>query len=418
MTTTGNTHPASKKEYKPRLIFWEVTKGCNLRCIHCRATATELMSPADLPTGKALNIISQIAEFANPILVLSGGEPLYRQDIFQLAEYANSRGIRTALATNGTLVTKDVAEKIKNAGIKRVSISLDGADATTHDSFRGIPGAFEAAVYGMRNLQQFGVSVQINTTIAKHNAHQLPEVLNLARRLGADALHTFLLVPVGCGVDIAAEQMVAPDEYERMLNWFYDQSLEGGIELKATCAPHYFRVVRQRKAADRMAGRETATPAIAHPHEIGPTDMTMPGSTGISLKPSGGPPVGHTGNFGSHPGDMNAMTKGCLAGTGVCFISHEGEVFPCGYLPAIAGDLRKQSFAEIWNESAVFHALRDDDNLKGKCGCCEFRHVCMGCRARAYAATGDFLAEEPFCVYEPGTSNEMVREIAAAKAAR
>ena len=131
------------------------------------------MSPADLPTDKALNIISQIAEFANPILVLSGGEPLYRQDIFQLAEYATSRGIRTALATNGTLVTKDVAEKIKNAGIKRVSISLDGSDATTHDTFRGIPGAFDAAVYGMRNLQQVGVSVQINTTIARHNAHQV-----------------------------------------------------------------------------------------------------------------------------------------------------------------------------------------------------------------------------------------------------
>ncbi len=413
MTTgTGVALAANKKEYTPRLIFWEVTKGCNLRCIHCRATATELMSPADLPTGKALNIISQIAQFANPILVLSGGEPLYRQDIFQLAEYATSLGIRTALATNGTLVTKDVAEKIKNAGIKRVSISLDGSDAITHDTFRGIPGAFDAAVYGMKNLQEAGVSVQINTTIARHNAHQLPDVLALARRLGADALHTFLLVPVGCGVDIATEQMVAPEEYERMLNWFYDQSLAGGIELKATCAPHYFRVMRQRKAADRIAGREPAAPAIAPVHAIGPTDMTMPGSTGISLKPNGGPPAGHTGNFGSHPGDMNAMTKGCLAGTGVCFISHEGEVFPCGYLPAIAGDLRKQSFAEIWNESEVFSQLRDDDNLKGKCGCCEFRHVCMGCRARAYAATGDFLAEEPFCVYEPGTSNKLIRESA------
>jgi radical SAM protein with 4Fe4S-binding SPASM domain len=417
MTAGNGTHPATKKEYKPRLIFWEVTKGCNLRCIHCRATATELMSPADLPTGKALDIISQIAEFSNPILVLSGGEPLYRHDIFQLAEYATSLGIRTALATNGTLVTKDIAEKIKNAGIRRVSISLDGADAATHDAFRGIPGAFDAAVYGMRNLQHVGVSVQINTTIARHNAHQLPDVLTLARHLGADALHTFLLVPVGCGIDIAAEQMVAPEEYERMLNWFYDQSLEGGIELKATCAPHYFRVMRQRKAADRLAGREHVAAAIAHPHEIGPTDMTMPGSTGISLKPSGGPPAGHTGHPGGHPGDMNAMTKGCLAGTGVCFISHEGEVFPCGYLPAIAGDLRKQSFAEIWNDSAVFAQLRDDDNLKGKCGCCEFRHVCMGCRARAYAATGDFLAEEPFCVYEPGTSNQMIRE-SAIKAAR
>ncbi|MGA3054491.1 MAG: radical SAM protein [Candidatus Korobacteraceae bacterium] len=410
--SNGDTHPAAIKQYTPRLIFWEVTKGCNLRCIHCRATATELMSPADLPTDKALDIISQIADFGNPILVLSGGEPLYRHDIFQLAEYATSRGLRVALATNGTLVTKGVAQKIKQSGIKRVSISLDGSDAHTHDSFRGIPGAFDAAVYGMRNLQALGVSVQINTTIARHNAHQLPAVLDLARSLGADALHTFLLVPVGCGVDIAAEQMVAPEEYERMLNWFYDQSLQGGIELKATCAPHYFRVARQRKAADRLAGREQVVAPAPSAHEIGPTDMTMPGSTGINLKPAGGPPVGHTGHPGGHPGDMNAMTKGCLAGTGVCFISHEGEVFPCGYLPAIAGDLRKQSFAEIWNDSDVFAQLRDDDNLKGKCGCCEFRHVCMGCRARAYAATGDFLAEEPFCVYEPGTSNQMIRAAA------
>jgi radical SAM protein with 4Fe4S-binding SPASM domain len=415
----GNLEHGAGKEFKPRLIFWEVTKGCNLRCIHCRATATELMSPADLPTSKALDIIKQIADFGNPILVLSGGEPLYRHDIFQLAEYGNSLGLRMALATNGTLVTQDIADKIKRSGIKRVSISLDGSDAATHDSFRGIPGAFDAAVYGMRNLQDVGVSVQINTTIARHNAHQLPAVLDLARQLGADALHTFLLVPVGCGVDIAEEQMVAPDEYERMLNWFYDQSLTGDIELKATCAPHYFRVARQRRAADRRAGKFVPEKPVAHhpptAEPIGPTDMTMPGSTGISLKPSGGPPVGHNGHPGGHPGDMNAMTKGCLAGTGVCFISHEGEVFPCGYLPALAGDLRKQSFADVWTNSIVFNELRDDDNLKGKCGCCEFRHVCMGCRARAFAATGDFLAEEPFCVYEPGTSNQMIREIAPAK---
>jgi radical SAM protein with 4Fe4S-binding SPASM domain len=413
----GNTHPATTKEFTPRLIFWEVTKGCNLRCIHCRATATELMSPQDLPTAKALKIIDEIADFGNPILVLSGGEPLYRADIFDLAEYATKRGLRVALATNGTLVTKDVAQKIKASGVKRVSISLDGSDAATHDSFRGIPGAFDAAVYGMRNLQELGVSVQINTTIARHNAHQLPSVLELARNLGADALHTFLLVPVGCGVDIAQDQMVPPEEYERMLNWFYDQSLTGDIELKATCAPHYFRVSRQRRAADRLAGKPepAAKPAPSH-GDIGPTDMTMPGSTGISLKPAGGPPVGHTGHPGGHPGDMNATTKGCLAGTGVCFLSHEGEVFPCGYLPALAGDLRKQSFADVWNHSHVFHELRDDDNLKGKCGCCEFRHVCMGCRARAYAATGDYLAEEPFCVYEPGTSAQMIREIAAVKA--
>ena len=408
--TNGNgKHSQPAGENKARLVFWEVTKGCNLRCIHCRATATELSSPTDLPTRTALNIIDQIAAAANPILVLSGGEPLYRSDIFQLARYGTDKGLRVALATNGTLVTKDVARMIVDSGVRRVSISLDGADPVTHDSFRGIPGAFEAAVRGLQNLKALGMSVQINMTIARHNAHQLPDVLRLARNLGADALHTFLLVPVGCGVDIAAEQMVPPEEYERMLNWFYDQSLVGGIELKATCAPHYFRVARQRRAADRRAAEQLAsiapvqTPKVPDRSSIGPTDMTMPGSTGIALKPQGiGQPLGHPGG---HPSDLNAMTKGCLAGTGVCFISHEGEVYPCGYLPVIAGDLRKQTFADIWENSKVFHELRDSSGLKGKCGCCEFRNVCMGCRARAYAATGDFMDEEPFCVYQPRTQS-------------
>ena len=267
--------------------------------------------------------------------------------------------------------------------------------------------------YGFRNLKEVGMSVQINMTIARHNAEQLPRVLELAKTIGADALHTFLLVPVGCGVDIAADQMVPPEEYERMLNWFYDRSLEGGIELKATCAPHYFRVVRQRRVADRHAAEAAAgrkfrpTPSPTHPDAIGPTDMLMPGGTGISLRPQSAPfpldstPVILVGHASGHPNDMNAMTKGCLAGTGVCFISHEGEVYPCGYLPAIAGDLRKQQFADIWANATVFNELRDTGNLKGKCGCCEFRNVCMGCRARAFAATGDYLDEEPFCVYEP-----------------
>ena len=292
------THP--EQEFKPRLIFWEVTKGCNLRCIHCRATATELSSPTDLPTERALDIIKQIADFGNPILVLSGGEPLYRTDIFDLARFATERGIRVALATNGTLVTKPVAKKIVEAGVKRVSISLDGADALTHDTFRGIPGAFEAAIYGMRNLQELGMSVQINTTIARHNAHQLPDVLEMARSLGADALHTFLLVPVGCGVDIANEQMVPPEEYERMLNWFYDRSKDGDIELKATCAPHYFRVVRQRRAEERKQAAAAAGGdyrAVEHGPAIGPTDMAMPGSDAIIFKPKGN----HTGHPTGHP---------------------------------------------------------------------------------------------------------------------
>lgn len=395
------TAAAKQTASKPRLVFWEVTKGCNLHCIHCRATATELSSPLDLPTSKAKDIIEQIAGYASPILVLSGGEPLYRQDIFELASFATNKGLRVALATNGTLVSPEVAQKIVDAGIKRVSISLDGADAHTHDTFRNIPGAFEAAVQGLRNLKQLGMQVQINMTVARHNAEQLPSVLELAKNLGADALHTFLLVPVGCGVDIAAEQMVPPDDYEKMLNWFYDRSLEGGIELKATCAPHYFRVVRQRRAAER---REAAKPAPES--VIGPTEMAMPGATGIIINKNrelAGVPTGHPGT--GHPEGMNAMTKGCLAGTGVCFISNLGEVYPCGYLPVLAGDLRQQTFEEIWENSTVFEQLRDTGNLQGKCGCCEFRNVCMGCRARAFAATGNMMDEEPFCVYEPKMSS-------------
>jgi len=390
-------------DLKPRLVFWEVTKGCNLRCIHCRATATELSSPTDLPTVKALNLIEEISQFCSPILVLSGGEPLYRSDIFELASYATHCGLRVALATNGTQVSNDVARKIVESGVRRVSISLDGADATTHDAFRGIPGAFDAALRGFTNLRELGMSVQINMTIARHNARQLPAVLRLAIELDADALHTFLLVPVGCGVDIAAEQMVPADEYERILNWFYDRSKEGKIELKATCAPHYFRIVRQRRAAERRSS--SSAPSCPPPGAaIGPSEMTHPGSMGIGLHPPR--TAGHNGH--PHPDDMNAVTKGCLAGTGVCFISHQGEVYPCGYLPVLAGDLRQQSFEEIWRGAAVFQQLRDTANLKGKCGRCEFRNVCLGCRARAYAATGNYLDEEPFCINQPQMQNPKV----------
>ena len=423
METAGHT---SAEKFVPRLVFWETTKGCNLRCVHCRATATELSSPTDLSTAQSLKVINQIAAMAKPILVLSGGEPLFRADIFHLARYATEKGLLVALATNGTLVTKEVARMICDSGVKRVAISLDGADSSTHDSFRGISGAFDAAVQGLRNLQELGMSTQINMTIARHNARQLPQVLALARNLGADALHTFLLVPVGCGVNIAADQMVPPAEYEEMLNWFYDQSKVGGIELKATCAPHYYRVLRQRRAEEQPSALAAAAAAEAqhaaangdhaahghpshggHPSHIGPTDMTMPGSTGIALTPN------LADHKPAHTAAMSATTKGCLAGSAVCFISHQGEVYPCGYLPVLAGDLRKTPFAEIWRDAPVFNTLRDTSNLEGKCGYCEFKNVCMGCRARAFAATGNYLSEEPFCVYEPHTTDRVKKNRAA-----
>jgi len=321
------------------------------------------MSSADLSYSQCCEVIDQIAEYAPLILVLSGGEPLWRRDVFDIARRAVSRNMRVALATNGTLVDEAMALRIKEAGIVRVAVSLDGADRNTHDAFRGQSGAFEAAIAGIKHVQALGVSTQINTSVARHNVDQLPDILKLAQSLGVAAFHIFLLVPVGCGLTIAQEQTIQGEEYERVLNWFYDRSLDSGLELKATCAPHYYRIMRQRRAEARRAGQ--SVPELA-----------------------------------AH--GLHATTRGCLAGSGVCFISHQGEVYPCGYLPVTAGDLKKDRFHDVWEKAAVFADLREPRLLEGKCGLCEFKYVCLGCRARAYGMTGNYLAEEPFCIYQPG----------------
>jgi len=378
-------NPAATVQARPRLVFWELTTGCNLSCIHCRASATELMSPDDLSTSECLRIVDELAQYAPLILVLSGGEPLWRRDVFEIAAHANQRGMRVALATNGTLMDEAMAERTRDAGIVRVAISLDGADRATHDSFRGHDGAFEAAIRGIRCLQDVGISTQINSTVSRHNAHQLPELIELAKRLKVDAFHLFLLVPVGCGLTIAEDQSVTAADAERILNWYYDRSLDSGMELKATCAPQYYRIARQRRAESRRAG-EAVPDLMPRPLHAAAAD---PGE-GYA----GGHPHGH-------PTGLNQMTRGCLAGSGVCFISHKGVVQPCGYLPLAAGDLRHQGFREIWEDSKLFAELRDPGQLEGKCGCCEFKLVCLGCRARAYGMTGNWKGEEPFCVYEP-----------------
>ncbi|MCP4960647.1 MAG: radical SAM protein, partial [Actinomycetia bacterium] len=250
----------------PRLVFWESTAGCNLACIHCRRiTIADELVPQDMATAEVFDLADQVAAMGasrgiRPIFVLSGGEPLFRPDIFDISRHATDAGLIVALATNGTLITPTVAEKIRDSGIKRVSISFDGADAETHDIFRG-PGAFDLAIEGMNHLRQVGVPFQINTTVAKHNVDQMPETLALSRDLGAIALHLFLLVPVGCGVEIAEDQQITPAEYEEVLNWMYDAEMSEaaradgtGLELKATCAPHYFRIVAQRQAQDKREG--------------------------------------------------------------------------------------------------------------------------------------------------------------------
>ena len=354
-----------------RLVFWETTAGCNLECVHCRRidVSKQLMKD-DLSTEESLQFVDRLAEFAKPILVLSGGEPLFRPDIFTIAKHAGERGLTVALATNGTLITEAVAGKIVDAGIRRVAISIDGADEMTHDAFRRQPGSLAAALNGFRHLKKLGMSLQINCTVTKHNVNQVDLLYDKVVALGADALHLFMLVPVGCGVQIAEANMLPAEEYERVLNWMYDKSKLKQLHLKATCAPHYFRIMRQRAASEHIR--------IEASHSHG--------------KPEG---PGHHHN-------MSAMTKGCLAGSAICFVSHTGEVFPCGYLPVSAGNVKKQALREIWESAEVFQRLRNPDELEGKCGCCEFKKVCMGCRARAfYEANGDYMAEEPYCIYEP-----------------
>ena len=365
----------------PRLIFWETTAGCNLRCIHCRrVTVADKLTPQDLTTEESFRMIDDIASMGRPIFVLSGGEPLFRPDILDIARYATDAGLIVALATNGTLIDDAMAHKIKDSGVQRVSISFDGEDAPTHDAFRGLPGSFDAAVRGVRALRKVGMPVQINTTVAKHNEKQLEGVLALAKDLDAVALHLFLLVPVGCGVQIADDQMISAQEYERVLNWLYDtEKAEPELQLKATCAPHYFRVMNQRRAEERRNGINVELPASHHRQVHG------------------------------HPhGQLHAATKGCLAGTGVSFISHRGEVFPCGYLPVEAGHVREQNFSDVWQDSPLFAEMRDPSLLGGKCGACNFNHLCGGCRARSYGTTGDYLAEEPFCAYDPATNTVML----------
>ena len=355
-----------------RIVFWETTSACNLHCVHCRADAQPKPLPDEMDTREGMELLDEIAGFAKPIVILSGGEPLVRDDIFGLARHSVGLGLRTCLASNGTLITGDVARQIADAGIARVSISLDGAEAATHDEFRGISGAHASALAGIDCLKACGVPFQINTTVARHNLTELDALFGLARELDAAALHLFLLVPVGCGLEIADAQMISPDEYERVLNWAYDQSQAGPMQLKVTCAPHYFRVVRQRGGSLRP-----------HVHAHGKGHA------------AGGPPTGK-GAAG-----MAAMTKGCLAGQAVCFVSSRGEVYPCGYLPVSAGNVRTTPLRTIWSDAAPFHLLRDPHALKGKCGPCEYNRICGGCRARAFAAMGDFLEAEPYCTYQP-----------------
>jgi len=341
-----------------RLVAWEITRKCNLNCVHCRAGAERGPYPGELSTAKCLELLEEIREVGTPIVILTGGEPLLREDVFELAQKGTDLGLRMVLATNGTLLRPGLVERMKDSGIKRVSISIDGADARQHDDFRKVPGAYQRALEGIGCLKTGGMEFQINTTVTRHNVGDLEKILDLSVSLGAAAHHIFLLVPTGRAKDMVNQEIDAL-EYERVLHWFYEMRDRVPLYLKATCAPHYYRILRQE--AHRKGEK-------------------------VDFETYG----------------LDAMTRGCLGGTSFVFISNVGIVQPCGYLELNCGDLKKSPFPSVWRDSKIFSQLRDFSAYKGKCGRCEYLRFCGGCRARAYEATGDFLAEEPLCVYQPG----------------
>ena len=354
-----------------RMVAWEVTRRCNLSCVHCRASALRGPYPGELDTGRCLRLLDEIAAFSQPIIILTGGEPLLREDIFEIAGYGNRKGLRMVLATNGTLLSEETVGNMVRSGIRRVSVSIDGRDAESHDLFRGVPGAFDEAMRGIDLLKKGGMEFQINTTITQTNLNQIEAILELAVALGASAHHIFLLVPTGRGKDLG-DQSISSAAYEKTLEWFHRQSALSPIQLKATCAPHYFRIVHQK---DKGMIKK-------HPQ---PEDVNA-------------------------PPHFHAMTRGCLGGSSFCFISHTGQVQPCGYLEIDCGQITKKPFAEIWDHAPIFEDLRDLNRYGGKCGACPFIRVCGGCRARAFELTGDYLAEEPLCAYDPAGKDRTHRE--------
>jgi heme b synthase len=344
----------------PKWIAWEITGRCNLRCIHCRSASENGSDTAEYSTSEAKGLIDELAGYASPVLVLSGGEPLLRQDCFELASYGTDKGLRMCLATNGTLVDEGVCSRIQESQIRMVSLSLDGSTAEIHDDFRQQPGAFEGVLKAAAHFRKFQIPFLINSSFTKRNQEDIEKVYRLAKELGAKAWYLFMIVPTGRAED-AMDELISKEDYEKILHWHYEQEVEETeILMRPTCAPHYFRIVRERS---REEGRKWKQRSLAF-------------ATGVA--------------------------KGCLAGQHIAFIDRFGNVRPCSYFSESAGSLRKQSFREIWENSKLLTDIRSFGEYRGKCGACEYLQVCGGCRARAAALhQGDYLAEEPFCTYVP-----------------
>ncbi len=350
----------------PFTIAWEVTRACAYACVHCRADAQPQRHPLELTTEEGFQLIDRLAAFGNnPILIFTGGDPMMRRDLYDLIAYAAEKGLRCSLTPTATaLPTKERLQKARDAGIRRIALSLDAPRPAIHDDFRKVDGSWQRTMDILHRAHDVGLSVQVNTTVAKHNAHILEEMVPFIEEVGAVQWSVFFLVPTGRG---QIDWMISPEEHERIFNWLYDLAQIAPFDIKATAAPMYRRVAIQRKRAE--LGEDA--------------------------------PISFQGAGFQYADGLNRPTKGVNDGNGFLFISHIGNIEPSGFLPLVAGNVRKDDVVEVYRHHPIFKDLRNPDKLKGRCGVCEFRDVCGGQRGRAYGVTGDYLETDPACLYIP-----------------
>ena len=369
--------PTIDFDQRPFLVIWETTQACDLACVHCRACAQPSRNSLELTTVEARQLIDEVAALEAPVFVLTGGDPLKRPDEFDLVEYATSKKVRISLTPSATpLLTREAIGELKRRGLARLAISLDGPTAEIHDQFRRVRGSYDWTLRAVRWAHEVELPVQINTTITRHNLQYFDAMVSLMHELKIALWSVFFLVPTGRG---SASDLISAEEFEQVFAKMYETSQYAAFDIKSTEAQHYRRYVLQRRAALKRSGH------------------------GCGLKPVFG---------GITPDGVGRAPKGLNDGKGFVFISHQGDVFPSGFLPLKAGNIREQSLTNIYRNSQLFVSLRETENLKGKCGICEFREVCGGSRARAYAMTGDPFAEEPCCVWQPAEKSEAGSQIA------
>ncbi|HUJ20976.1 MAG TPA: TIGR04053 family radical SAM/SPASM domain-containing protein, partial [Bryobacteraceae bacterium] len=340
------------------LVIWEVTQACDLACVHCRASAMPGRNPAELTTEEGYKLLDQIRAFGDPLMVFTGGDPLKRPDLYDLIRYSVSLGLRTNVTPSATpLLTASAIDKFKRCGITRMAISVDGPDAETHDSFRGVPGTFDRAMFALRHARDIALDTQFQTTVTRRNMNKLAQVAERVAEVRSRMWSLFFLVVTGRAL---ADDDLTAEEYEKVFEFMYDISKVAPFDVKTTEAMHYRRYVAQRQKREHGPSNETAS------------------ARGMVFR-----------------------TAGVSDGRGFVFVSHTGEIFPSGFLPVSAGNVRNDSLVQVYRDSSLFRILRDPDLREGKCGVCEYTKICGGSRSRAYALSGNYLAEDPRCVYQP-----------------